>query len=592
MLFVILGIALVLFVTGWVAVDVTSMLVMVGLMVTGILTVEEGTSGFSNGATLTVLALLIISEGLKNTGAVDALGYRIIKITGNKEWWALIVLMVTAAVASAFINTTAVVAVFIPVAYKIAKSSNLNIGLLLMPLSFAAMVGGASTMIGTSTNLLINSISQGYGLERFRIFDLTLMGVALFVVLMIYMLFVGRFMLRKKREKMQLIDGELEVKNYLTEVEIVPGSNLIGKPLADALKLSDTENFDILRIIRENATLPTLQVDKIKEGDVLVIKTNIHEILRLDQDKGLVIRSHKRLEGEEEDEKQTLWFEALITPNSNLLDQKIKDISFLRYYKAVPLAVRRSGFISHQKMMDHKLKSGDILLMEAAMDYEDSLYSHQDWVTIQRMARESIEKHLYRRDKLVMSVFILMGIILLAVSNILPILISAWLGVIAMVFTQCISFKKAYENVEWKVFFLLAGLIPLGTAMSKTGADQLVADLITHLAWGTNPRFVISILFLFTVLFTGIVSNQATAVLLVPIAIKVAASVSMPPEPLIIAILFGANTSFLTPVGYQTNAMIYGPGDYKFSDFVKVGGILCLLFWGVVTFLIPILFDY
>ncbi|UII25029.1 SLC13 family permease [Fulvivirga maritima] len=590
MLFVILGIALVLFVTGWVAVDVTSMLVMVVLMVTGILTLEEGTAGFSNSATLTVLALLILSEGLKNTGAVDALGYRIIKITGNKEWWALVVLMVTAAVASAFINTTAVVAVFIPVAYKIAKSSNLNIGLLLMPLSFAAMVGGASTMIGTSTNLLINSISQGYGIERFRLFDLTLLGAILFVVLLVYMLFVGRFMLKRKREKMELMDGEVEVKNYLTEVEIVSGSALIGKPLMNTLKLSDAENFNILRIIRENATLPTLQVDKIKEGDILVIKTNIHEILRLDKDKDLVIRSHERLEGEKKG-KRTLLFEALITPNSNLLDQKIKDISFLRYYNAVPLAVRKSGFIGHQKMMDHKLSAGDILLMEGAIDYEDSLYSRQDWVTIQRMARKSLEKHLYRRDKLVMSVFILFGVILLAVSNILPILISAWLGVIVMVFTRCISFKKAYENVEWKVFFLLAGLIPLGTAMSKTGADQLVADFITHLAWGTHPRFVISVLFLFTVLFTGIVSNQATAVLLVPIAIKVAASVSMAPEPLIIAILFGANTSFLTPVGYQTNAMIYGPGNYRFSDFVKVGGILCLLFWGVVTFLVPIFYG-
>ena len=326
----------------------------------------------------------------------------------------------------------------------------------------------------------------------------------------------------------------------------------------------------------------------------MVIKTNIKEVLRLDKDEDLKIRSHYRnssIKAAEEDEDNgEVLFEALITPNSNLIDQKIKDVNFERYYNAVPLAVRKSGLLGQQKMMDHKIKFGDILLMDGVPG-RDRFYSRHDWVTIQKIAKKNIEKHLYQRDKLVMSVLILMGVILLAVSNILPILISAWLGVIIMVLTKCISFRKAYENVEWKVFFLLAGLIPLGAAMAKTGADQKVADLFTQLAWGNEPRFVISILFLFTVLFTGIVSNQATAVLLVPIAIKLAASLSMPAEPLIIAILFGANTSFLTPVGYQTNAMIYGPGNYKFSDFVKVGGLLCVIFWAIVTFLVPIFYT-
>ncbi|MBL6445837.1 SLC13 family permease [Fulvivirga sp. 29W222] len=591
LLAIVLG-ALVLFTSGIISVDLTALLVMVSLMATGILTPEEGISGFSNTATTTVLALLILSEGLKNTGAVELLGDKMVRLTGKYEWVTLIVIMLISAFASAFVNTTAVVAVFIPVMFRIARSSGIQVSVLLVPLSFAAMIGGASTMIGTSTNLLINALGQSYGLGKLRIFDLTLMGGILFLTLMLYMIFIGRHWLKKESSQEEVIDDGHGPANYLTEIIIPEGSALINKSLNGGA-LATTRELNVLRVIRGNsgeASFSHIHVGKLQKNDILVVKANIKELIKLRNNPNVRIITNNRLSSVSNDqEEETNLFEVLVVPNSNLIDRKIKDVDFYRFYDAYPMAVRKGGIIGDQKLMEHKISLGDILLMDGDSEPK-TFYSKNDWITIQRIAKDEIEKHLYRKDKLAVSVAILMGVILLAVSNILPILISAWIGVTLMFLTRCITLKRAYQNVEWKVVFLLAGIIPLGIALNKTGADALIANGFVELTSGTSPTFVVSGLFLLTTLLTGVISNQATAVLLVPIAIRIASGLEMPPEPLVIAILFGANTSFLTPVGYQTNAMVYGPGNYKFTDFFKVGGLLCLIFWALATFLIPRLY--
>ncbi|UII30598.1 SLC13 family permease [Fulvivirga ulvae] len=585
---IVLG-ALVLFTSGVISVDLTALLVMVSLMGTGILTPEEGISGFSNTATTTVLALLILSEGLKNTGAVELLGDKMVSLTGRYEWFTLIVIMLISAFASAFINTTAVVAVFIPVMFRIARSTGIQVSVLLVPLSFAAMIGGASTMIGTSTNLLINSLGQSYGLAKLRIFDLTLMGGILFLSLMLYMILIGRHWLKKDSNQEEVIDDGHGPANYLTEIVIPPGSTLISKSLNGG-PLAPTRDLNVLRVIRGEATFSSIHVGKLQENDILVVKANIKELIKLSNNPSVkIITNNRAVTGNTDENIETNLFEALVVPNSNLIDRKIKDVDFHRFYDAYPLAVRKGGIIGDQKLLEHKIGLGDILLMDGDSEPK-TFYSKNDWITIQRIAKDEIEKHLYQKDKLAVSVAILLGVIILAVTNILPILIGAWIGVTLMILTRCITLKRAYQNVEWKVVFLLAGIIPLGTAMNKTGADALIAQGFIELTSGTSPAFVVSGLFLLTTLLTGIISNQATAVLLVPIAIRIASGLEMPPEPLVIAILFGANTSFLTPVGYQTNAMVYGPGNYRFIDFLKVGGLLCLIFWILATFLIPRLY--
>jgi len=583
--------ALILFVTGIFPIDQTAILVMVTLMVSGVLSPDEAVSGFSNSATITILALLIISQGLKNTGAVDAIGDQILKITGTQWWITVLVIMLLAAILSAFINTTAVVAVFIPIIFKVSKKSNLSVTALLMPLSFGAMVGGSSTMIGTSTNLLVNSVAQANGVAPFEIFDLTILGVILLATIIIYMLFIGVQILKKKAKNIEVFDEEVESKNYFTELIVVPESELIGKKFKE-LELYDKTEYELQRLIRDGKPIKNAKNIEVQEGDVITIKTDMHEIISINNNENIRISTIKK-EGLQKDPEQIenrIIFEALIVPNSNLIDRRIKDIEFNRFYDASPLAARGGGLVEDEKLMDHKIQVGDILLMDGKNQVETEQSKHE-WIVLQQVARSKIEKSIASRKKMLLSILILLMVILLAVNNVLPILVSAWLGVALMFLTKCISIKKAYENVEWKVIFLLAGIIPLGTALSKSGGDQYIADFLVTYTEGSSLRVVVSVLFILTTLLTGIISNQATAVLLVPIAIQVGQTMGLPVEPLLIAILFGANTSFVTPVGYQTNAMIYGPGNYKFLDFVKIGGGLSLIFWILATWLIPILFN-
>lgn len=584
--FIIIVGGLFLFVSGTIPIDQTSIIIMVSLMVTGVLTPEEGVSGFSNAATLTVLALLIISEALKNTGVVDELGDQLLKFTGNRLWTTVLFVMILAAICSAFINTTAVVAVFIPIVFKISRQSKIKVALLLIPLSFSAMVGGSSTMIGTSTNLLINSVAQANGQPAFKIFDLTLFGSVLFIALVIYTLIIGIKFLNKKPDNINVFDREVEAKNYLTELLVTSDSELIGENFS-SLKLYDKTEYKLQRLIRNNTVIHPVGEMIIREGDIITVKTNIHEIININNNPNLQILTNPENRFiEEGTEHDRVLYESLIVPNSNLIGRKIKNIEFNRFYDAFPLAVRRGALLRSQKLMDHEVQVGDILLMDGKNQKETEQSKH-DWIIIQQISRERIEKQILSRKKMLTSLGILLMIILLAVNNILPILVSAWLGVVLMFLTGCISVKKAYENVEWKVIFLLAGIIPLGTALSKTGGDLYLAEMVLNLTEGASPRIVISVLFILTTLLTGVISNQATAVLLVPIAIQIASSIGISAEPLLVAILFGANTSFITPVGYQTNAMIFGPGNYTFSDFIKVGGGLSLIFWLLATWLIP-----
>jgi len=597
--FITIAAALILFVSGLFPIDQTAILVMVTLMVSGVLSPEEAVSGFSNSATITILALLIISQGLKNTGAVDAIGDQILQITGTQWYITVLVIMLLSAVLSAFINTTAVVAVFIPIIFKVSKKSNLSVTALLMPLSFGAMVGGSSTMIGTSTNLLVNSVAQANGAAPFGIFDLTVFGVILLVTIILYMLLVGIRALKKKGKNIQVFDEEVESKNYLTELVVVPDSNLIDQKFQD-LELYDRTEYELQKLIRSGKPMKPSKDLVIKEGDVITIKTDMHEIISINNNENVKITtikngSQKKSDPEENSDsadrlENRIIFEALVVPNSNLIGRRIKDVEFNRFYDASPLAARGGGLIKDEKLRNHKIQVGDILLMDGKNQMETEQSKHE-WIVLQQVARSKIEKSIASRKKMLLAIAILLVVILLAVNNILPILVSAWLGVALMFLTKCISIKSAYENVEWKVIFLLAGIIPLGTALSKSGGDQYIANFLVTYTEGASLRVVVSVLFILTTLLTGIISNQATAVLLVPIAIQVGNSMGLPVEPLLIAILFGANTSFVTPVGYQTNAMIYGPGNYKFLDFVKIGGGLSLIFWILATWLIPILFN-
>ncbi len=577
---VIVTIGLVLFITELVRVDVAAIIIMVLLMLSGVLTPEEGVSGFSNPATITVLALLILSAGLQNTGVVNALGNQMLRVAGKSELQIVIVLMIGIGIVSAFINNTAAVAVFIPVVLKIGQEKGISVSKLLMPMSFAAMLGGTCTLVGTSTNLLLSEISRNAGHGVFSMFEFTPLGVVFLIAGVIYIVFVGRFLIPARR-KAEKTTQDYQLKEYLTELIVLPESPFIGKNLSET-ELSESYNIDVLEIIREGIPwyIPT-KIKTLQEGDILLVKGEVNKLLEVSKEVGIDIKASLNIYEEWLKDEDLVIIEAIVSPDSFLNGKTIRNAKFRNRYTANTLAVRRNGETLQQKLRDITLRFGDSLLIECAKDRIEALRATRDFIIL-----SEIEEQTFSKRKMAVSIAIIVAVISLAAFDVLNIMVGALAGVVLMFLARCISVRKAYKEMDWQIFFLLAGIIPLGLAIEKSGAAGFVAQGILGITGASGPFFLVALLYLTTTLLTEILSNNAAAVLLGPIAINIGKFMDIPPKALLFTILFAASTSFLTPIGYQTNTMIYGPGKYKYTDFFRSGALLNLFLWILSSFAI------
>jgi di/tricarboxylate transporter len=583
--------AIVLFATEIISIDLTAMVIMVTLMLTGLVTPEEGIEGFSNTATVTILALFILSAGLQSTGAVNLLGRYMIKLVGRSKDLALAVILVVVGVVSAFINNTAVVVIFMPIVFRIAKFTNSSPARFLMPLSFAAMIGGACTVIGTSTNILVSEIYTGYqvdqGLEPtgFGIFEFAGLGSIILLVFFFYMYFLGNRLI-KTRDRQQDLTSQYALKDFLTEIIITKDSPLAGKFLRDTFLKEEIE-AEILEISNrhENVWLPS-RSELLQEGDRVLLKVNAEDILKIQDEPGVAIVSRAEMGDVDLQSKETTLVEVIVAPNSKVVRKKVKEVDFRNVYGAVPLAIRRRGTYLRKSISDVVLRFGDDVLLEARKESLPTLEQTFDFILT-----HEIDRPVFNRRKLILSVLIVFAVVVVASFGIQSILVTSLTGCVLMFLTDCITIREAYRNVEWKIIFLLAGLIPLGTAIVNTGAADLIASNISSSLGQYGPTAVVAVLFIITSMLTSIMSNNATAILLAPIAIGLAAEMQLPdPKAFLITIMFAANTSFITPVGYQTNTLIYGPGNYRFADFFKVGGILTIIIWVLVTLIVSTLY--
>ncbi len=573
--------AVVLFVTEYFPVDVTAILVMVLLMLTNIITPEEGLSGFSNEATITVLALLILSIGLQSTGLVDYIGYKVERYTGKSEWRILFFTILVVGVLSAFMNNTAIVAIFMPVVIKLAQHAKLSVSKFLMPLSFAAMIGGTSTIIGTSTNILVSKLyEEQYGVT-FGIFEFSFIGLVIFLIFVLFMLTIGRFIIPDRKQADNLT-GSYEVGKYLTVIQVLKNSPLMGKKLSHTELVKDFD-IDIIQIIRKNDVRKWLpnEIEKIREWDELVIKANLEDLLEIQHRLNIRIKKRVNLDDQELTSEDAVLFEAVIGQNSSLVGKKVGNVDFLAMFRAIPLAIRRSGEPLVDDLSDIEIQFGDVFLIEARRHSLSSFIKSPDFIVMEKVKKRNI-----RKDKMLISLLIVIGVVIAAAFELMEIVVAALTGCVLLFITGCLSVRYAYQKMEWRVIFLLAGILPLGIAVQKTGVSDLAAKQLIQLIGMDYPALVISTLFLLTTLLTSIMSNNATAVLLTPIAINIAMQMGIDPKPLVLTVMVAASTSFLTPIGYQTNTLIYGVGQYTFADFLKVGGILTLLVWLVATALI------
>ncbi|WP_369685070.1 SLC13 family permease [Haladaptatus sp. YSMS36] len=592
---VVFGIALLafsLFVSERVPVDVTALIIMFVLIVLGSwtnITPEEGISGFSNMGTITVLAMFVLSAGITRTGAVQRLGTRMAAYAGTDERKQLLATLTVAGIPSGFINNTPIVAMLVPVVSDLAQKGRTSPSKLLIPLSYASMVGGMLTLIGTSTNLVASSVSARLIDHPFSMFEFTKLGVLVFLTGAIYLIFVGHRLIPERIKPAENYVTEYDLAPYLAEVVVNEASPLVGQRLRGGLRSTEFD-FDVIQVIREGETfLEPLDSVRIRANDKLVLRANIDIVRRLVATKGLSLGS---TDGSSDEAlatdlgSQTLA--ELILPSwSGLLGQSLRSSTFRQRYDANVLAIRRGGELLQQRLNRIRLRSGDTLLIQATEESLDKLSNDRDIIVVsQAPQREFLE------SKTSLAIGIVVSVVVLAALGVLDILVAAIGGVIAMVLGGILRPHEIYDAVDWDVIFLLAGVIPLGMAFEQTGAATLLGGLV---ALSGNVLPLIGVLWVFyvvTALMTALLSNTASVVLMIPVAVSTAAQVGANPFAFVLAVTFAASADFMTPIGYQTNLLVYGPGGYRFTDYFRVGAPLQVLlslvtvlgiafFWGL-----------
>ena len=594
LVFIIIGITIILFVTEFFPIDKIALFVVVALLLLGITTPEEAISGFSNAATITILSLMILAVGLEENGVIQWLTDGIRKLKLLPLILITPAFMIVSASISAFISTTAVVIIFIKIVSQLAEKYNFSSSRLLMPISFAGILGGSCTLMGTSTNLIVNSLAKEAGVESLGFFEFSLIGLAFVTVGVVFMTIASRFLPKDKSKDLQ---GDYGIDKYVFSIKIKPEASFIGKKIADIDFLTN-QNGHILKLIRGNQVIdaPGKYVS-IQENDELILLSDISEITDLSSTNEISFNekqeeSNAKNNSEDKpksDSKKLTYVELLILPGSEMIGKTIKNLRNMSLQGAFPIAINKRKNIrnTHERLLrknvsNIRVKPGDRLLVETQTTGISRLNS------IQNIA--ILNEHDYKVGKTTLqksvALIILLGVIGLAASGVLSILGASLTGVAAMLLTNSISLENVYHKINWQIIFLLAGMIPLGVAMTNTGADVWLSDNLLKLLDGQAPTIVIALLFGFTMLISGTISNNATAIIMTPIALSLAAGLSLPVKPFILAVMFAANFSFFTPVGYQTNTLIYGTGIYKFKHFLIIGGMLSIILWILATLLL------
>ncbi|MBL9212148.1 MAG: SLC13 family permease [Opitutaceae bacterium] len=565
--------------------DVVALCLFVVIAIAQLVPTKDAFAVFSNPAPITVAAMFVLSAALIRCGALDYLSGAFEKAAVLPYQVVIFLLVGLVAFVSAWINNTPVVVVFVPVALSLARRMKIPASKFLIPVSFASVLGGNCTLIGTSTNLVVNGLIIERNMEGLGMFELAAVGVPAAFIGALYLALVGKRLL-PARESLTSILSEEERREYMTEAFVPPASPLIGKSLR-AAGLIKARGFRVIEVVRDGVAIHVdPEATALEEGDRMILACRPSGIAHARSMPGFDFTAEAGLE--QIAAHEGVVFEGAVAPNSEIIGQSISELNFRQRFRVIVLAIHRGGENVRDKLETLPLQMGDILLMMGTEQAVNELRNGDDIILFDRPPLPSLSRH--KRIPLVLAT--VAAVVLGETLDIVPIHLGAIAGALLMCLTGCIKPKEAYESIEWNLLFVIFGMLALGLAMQHTGAAAWLAQNVVagvgHIVAGPHkPLVMLACLYLVTLLLTEILSNNAVAALMVPIAIGIAAEAGLDPRPFIIAATIAASAAFATPIGYQTNTYIYGIGGYKFRDFVKVGVPLNVLCFIVAIVVIP-----
>ena len=568
------------------------------LLLFNIITPEQAVSGFSNKAVITIAAMFVLSRSIEKTGFLEVFADKLYTFGGNRKWLTIFIFLLTVAVISGFINNTASVAIFIPLAINLCQKFKISPSKLLLPLSYSAIFGGTLTLIGTSTNLVVSSFMEEHtssiypnGIPAFSMFEFTKLGLLFLVVGIIYVLFASRWLLHS-RAIISSLTRKYHLGPFFTEFKVGPDSPLVGNTIKD-LDILKEYDLEIYMIIRDKKRIRkginTLQIQK---GDVLLAHVGVEKMMKFSEEMNMLLLSDVKMTQQELTGQNHVIVEAIVSQHSQMIGQTLQTYNFRNMYEGLVLAIRRQRETLREKIGKIIIRFSDTLLILIPKGRLDELRNSADLIVLEELnITLKYERYWW------LSILVIPLIMGLATFGIVPIMKGAILGVIILLVLRSISIHDVYESLNLQVIFLIAALLPIGHAITSTGTDKLMADFIFSMSDSIENsdskfRMLVGIIYLLSMVLSAFISNTAIAVVMTPVAISVSETFMVDPRPFLIAVCFGASASFLTPMGYQTNLMVFGPGQYKFKDFLKAGLPLSIIYWVLAVYTIPYLWPF
>jgi di/tricarboxylate transporter len=578
---VLLALALVLFATEKLPVDVVGIILVMALVMTRVLTIQEGVAGFGNDIIITIGGLFILVGGLVKTGLVDLIGRRLHRIAGDSELVLTALIMGVGAAAASVLKNTTTTAMFLPLVMGLASKTKIPPSKLLMPLAFGAILGGSCTLIGTSTNLAVSGAIQRYGQEPLSMFELTPVGIIMVGVGMLYMLLIGRKMLPSRDREDSIAE---QFREFVSELLVLPGSRLIGQTLSES-DISGQMDLTVLGIIRDDKPIPARAYERLRMNDLLIVEGRVSNILRV-KEEDLEIKPDFKLNDTDFVGENINLFELIVMRDSGLVGQTLKTARFRQHYDLTVLAINRHGERFISKLSGVELKFGDVLLVQGTRDEVDHLVTEGEMLLLEDVSARTARVDKRKWALAGFFLFLTLSLSKVVIGYDIPLAICVLSGVLLLLATKTVRYNEMYSLINFRVLVLIACMMSFGVAMENTGTDKYLAGFIEMYFGQYGATAVLAGFFVLTVALTQPMSNQAAALVVLPVAVKTALALGLNPRTFIIAVTYAASFSFITPLE-PACVLIYTPGGYRFMDFVKIGTILTIVVFVISIIMVP-----